>query len=109
MRYSRQSHTAGIFSLLLMALTAHARDPVAGKVRAQACVVCLGPLGLSQLTNAPYLAGQLAVYPAEQLKNYRSGKRENEVMGVMAKPLTNQEIDDTAARLASIEISVLQK
>ena len=109
MGYLPQSLIAGIFSLLLMALTAHARDPVAGKVRAQACVVRLGLLGLSQLPNAPHLAGQLAIYLAEQLKNYRSGKRENEVMGVMAKPLTNQEIDDTAAWLASIKISVLQK
>ena len=109
MRYSPQSHSAGIFSLLLMAPTAHARDPVAGKVRAQGCVVCHGLLGLSQLPNAPHLAGQLAIYLAEQLKNYRSGKRENEVMGVMAKPLTNQEIDDTAAWLATIKISVLQK
>ena len=109
MGYLPQSLIAGIFSLLLMAPAAHARDPVAGKVRSQACVVCLGLLGLSQLPNAPHRAGQPAIYLAEQLKNYRSGKRENEVMGVMAKPLKNQEIDDTAAWLASIEISVLQK
>ncbi len=109
MRYLHKSHIVGVFSLLLMALTAHARDPVAGKARAQACVVCHGPLGLSQLPNAPHLAGQPAIYLAEQLKNYRSGKRENEVMGVIAKPLTNQEIDDMAAWFASIEISVMQK
>lgn len=92
-----------------MAPNAHARDLVAGKVRAQGCVVCHGLLGLSQLPNAPHLAGQLAIYLTEQLKNYRSGKRENDLMGVMAKPLTNQEIDDTAACLSSINISVLQK
>ena len=109
MRYLQQSHIVGIFSLLLVALSAHARDPVAGKALAQACAVCHGPLGLSQLPNAPHLAGQPAIYLAEQLKNYRSGKRENEVMGVIAKPLTNQEIDDLAAWFASLEISVLAK
>ena len=109
MRYLVQVHVAGIFSLLLIGLNAHARDPVAGKALAQACAVCHGPLGLSQLPNAPHLAGQPAIYVAEQLKNYRSGKRENEVMSVIAKPLSNQDIDNLAAWFASIEISVSQK
>ena len=93
-------------ALLLMASAAHARDPVAGKVRAAACTTCHGPLGLSQIPNAPNLAGQPAIYTVEQLKNYRSGKRQNDVMGVIAKPLTDQEIEDLAAWYASIRISV---
>ncbi len=109
MRYFQNSHIIGIFSLMLVASNAHARDPVAGKALAQACAVCHGPMGLSQLPNAPHLAGQPAIYLAEQLKNYRSGKRENEVMNVIAKPLTNQEIDDIAAWFASIEISATLK
>ena len=109
MRHLLQSHVLTILSLLLISLNAHARDPVAGKVLAQACAVCHGPLGLSQLPNAPHLAGQPAIYLADQLKNYRSGKRENEVMSVIAKPLTNEEIDDLAAWFASIEISVSRK
>ena len=70
------------------------------------CATCHGPLGLSQLPNAPNLAGQPALYLAEQLKNYRSGKRQNEMMQVMAKPLTDQEIDNLAAWYESIRISV---
>ena len=85
---------------------ADARDPVAGKERAAMCATCHGPLGLSQLPNAPNLAGQPALYLAEQLKNYRSGKRQNEMMQVMAKPLTDQEIDNLAAWYESIRISV---
>ena len=87
----------------------HARDPVAGQKAAGACAVCHGPQGISQLPNAPNLAGQPALYVAEQLKNYRSGKRPNEVMAVIAKPLTDQEIDDLAAWYASIQISVTIK
>ena len=87
----------------------YARDPVAGQKAAQACAVCHGAQGISQIPNAPHLAGQPALYVAEQLKNYRSGKRPNEVMAVMAKPLSDQEIDDIAAWYASIQISVTIK
>lgn len=96
-------------ALMLTAGFAQARDPVAGKARAGMCATCHGPLGLSQLPNAPNLAGQPAIYTVEQLRNYRSGKRQNEVMGVIAKPLTDQEIDDLAAWYASIQISVTAK
>ncbi len=90
--------------------SAYARDPVAGqKAAANACTVCHGPQGISQIPNAPHLAGQPALYVAEQLKNYRSGKRQNEVMAVIAKPLSDQEIDDLAAWYASIQISVTIK
>lgn len=95
--------------LVLGAGTAHARDPVAGKVKAGMCATCHGPLGLSQLPNAPNLAGQPAIYTTEQLRNYRSGKRANEVMAVIAKPLSDADIDDLAAWYASIQISVTGK
>lgn len=90
----------------LSAGEAHARDPVAGKAKAGMCATCHGLLGLSQLPNAPHLAGQPAIYLVEQLKHYRSGKRQNDVMGVIAKPLTDQEIDDLSAWYASLKISV---
>lgn len=93
----------------LFAGAAQARDPVAGKAKAGMCATCHGPLGISQLPNAPNLAGQPAIYTIEQLKNYRSGKRANEVMAVMAKPLTDQEIDDLAAWYASIQVTVTEK
>ncbi len=98
-----------LVAAILCTGAAHARDPVAGKAKAGMCATCHGPLGLSQLPNAPHLAGQPAIYTAEQLKNYRSGKRQNEVMAVIAKPLTDQDIDDLAAWYASIQIAVTAK
>ena len=95
--------------LALLAGAAQARDPVAGKAKAGMCATCHGPLGISQLPNAPHLAGQPAIYTAEQLKNYRSGKRANEVMAVMAKPLSDADIDDLAAWYASIQVTVTEK
>ena len=95
--------------LALLAGAAQARDPVAGKAKAGMCATCHGPLGISQLPNAPNLAGQPAIYTIEQLKNYRSGKRANEVMTVMAKPLSDTDIDDLAAWYASIQVTATEK
>ena len=95
--------------LALFAFSAQARDPVAGKAKAGMCATCHGALGMSQLPNAPHLAGQPAIYTAEQLRAYRSGKRANEVMAVIAKPLTDQEIEDLAAWYASIQLTVTEK
>ena len=107
----RSKTMASVAAMLILCwhASAQARDPVAGQKAAGACAVCHGPQGISQLPNAPNLAGQPALYVAEQLKNYRSGKRPNEVMVVIAKPLSDQEIDDLAAWYASIQISVTIK
>lgn len=83
---------------------AQAADPKAGQKLARSCVTCHGPLGISVLPNAPHLAGQPAIYLAEQMRAYRSGKRANEIMAVIAKPLTDAQIDDLAAWYSSIGI-----
>ena len=93
--------------VLLCAVTLAWADAAAGKLRAaMACAVCHGPQGLSMQPNVPHLAGQPEIYLVEQLRNYRSGKRTHEVMGVIAKPLGNQDIDDLAQWYASIPLRV---
>jgi len=97
----------GLLWTACAATGASAADISAGKARAgSACAVCHGVLGLSTLPNAPSLAGQPEIYLAEQLKNYRSGKRTHEVMSVIAKPLSDQDIDNLAAWYASLQIEV---
>ena len=94
-------------SILGGAAGVHAQVGVAaGKAKAQACAVCHGPLGLSQVPNAPNLAGQPEIYLAEQLKAYRSGKRNHEVMSVIAKPLSDEDIDQLSAWYASLAIEI---
>lgn len=101
-------------SLLMAALAcsaglfpaAQAADVKAGQARAAACAVCHGPQGLSMQPAVPHLAGQPEIYLIEQLKAYRSGKRANEVMGVIAKPLTDAEIENLAAWYSSITLRV---
>jgi len=56
------------------------------------------------MPNAPNLAGQPEIYFADQLRQFRSGRRASEVMTVIAKPLSDRDIDDLAAWYASISI-----
>ena len=93
-----------ILCLMAIAGAATAADVNAGKTKSAVCAVCHGVQGLSTLPNAPNLAGQPQIYLAEQLKNYRSGKRAHEVMSVIAKPLSDQEIEDLSAWYASLQI-----
>ncbi len=91
-------------ALALAASPASAQDAVAGRAKAQSCITCHGPLGLSVAPDAPHLAGQPAIYVTAQLRAYRSGARRHEVMAVMAKPLTDDDIANLAAWFASIRV-----
>ena len=42
----------------------------------------------------------------EQLRAYRDGTRKHEVMSLMAKPLTNDDIDNIVAWFSSLKLSV---
>lgn len=86
--------------------TSQAGDAKAGKTKAAQCAVCHGTDGLSKMVEAPNLAGQPTAYLEEQLRNYRSGKRSHEIMGVIAKALNDKDIEDLAAWFSGIQIEV---
>ena len=97
-------------SVLLGVAVAACADVAAGKARAAtACAVCHGPLGLAMQPGVPHLAGQQEIYLVEQLKHFRSGKRANEVMNVIAKPLSDQDIENMAQWYASLSVTVEEK
>jgi cytochrome c553 len=91
---------AAALTLLCAAAAAQPARPAA----AQACIACHGANGLSVAPDAPHLAGQPEIYLAAQLRAYRSGKRAHEVMNVVAKPLSDDEITSLAAWFASIKV-----
>jgi cytochrome c553 len=68
----------------------------AGATKATVCSACHGPNGNSVAPDWPRLAGQSAVYIAEQLRLFRSGARTNPVMMPLASSLSDQDIDDLA-------------
>ena len=81
-------------------------DPAAGRGKTRACLTCHGVDGMSRLPSAPNLAGQNEWYLAEQLRDYRSGKRTHQFMSIVARNLSDADIDDLAAWYASIKITV---
>ncbi len=89
---------------LLGSSAAFAADANTGKVKAQPCNLCHGALGLSSAPDAPNLAAQPAIYLGAQLRAFRSGERKHEVMNLMAKPLSDADIENLAEWYASIKV-----
>lgn len=95
------------FILALCAFSSFANDVTNGRAKADAaCALCHGANGIAGMPSAPNLAGQQAIYLSEQLKNFRSGKRHHEVMGVIAKSLTDAEIANLSAWYSAIKVTV---
>ena len=67
-----------------------------GATKSAVCSACHGPNGNSVNPDWPRLAGQSAVYIAEQLRLFRSGLRANPVMQPLAATLSDQDINDLA-------------
>lgn len=85
-------------------LTAPPASGATRPAKSAQCVVCHGPDGISKLPNAPHIAGQPETYLVKSLEAYRSGERKDEMMGVIAKPLTDADIAALADWYSSIEI-----
>lgn len=97
-----------ILALMLAAAlpgAAAAGDAVAGRSKAQMCVVCHGPMGVAVAPETPNLAGEPEGYIGRQLRAFRSGKRQHEVMNVIAKSLSDEDIDNVAAWFNSIKVT----
>ena len=88
-----------------LATVAWAADAAAGKKKANQCRTCHGLDGIAQIPIAPHLAGESQIYLETQLKAFRSGKREHEMMTVVAKNLSDDDISDLSAWYASIKIT----
>ncbi len=89
-----------VVSVLLTALQPHA-------IRAQdasldTCWSCHGQQGLPTDATIPIIRGQRADYIEAQLRAYRSGDRENQIMNSMAESLTREDIPRQAALIASL-------
>ena len=71
-----------------------------GKTAAQVCAACHGSDGNSSLPVNPVLAGQHAEYLYKQLKNFKSGERQNAAMMAMVAPLSDADMRNLAAYYA---------
>ena len=97
---------AFIASLFANGSALAAGDVKAGRQKALQSQTCHGLDGLSKLPEAPNIAGSPELYLAKQLDAFRKGERKNEMMTVVAQPLSDQDIADLAAYYAAIEVTV---
>lgn len=89
--------------IAVTSFTVHAGDVAAGKAKAATCSACHGANGISAIPMYPNLAGQKEMYLVKQLKDFKSGKRQDPVMAPMAMPLSDKDIEDLAAYYASLK------
>jgi len=90
---------------LLAQRAVHAADGLeAGRKKAEeACAACHGKAGGKPvLPNAPVLAGQQPEYLVHALKAFRSGAREDPLMGPLAKSLSDAEIRDISVYYSTL-------
>lgn len=80
-------------------------NPAAGRIKAEPCATCHGPVGLSNHNYYPNLAGQKEEYLLFQLHYYRSGKRPHQLMSPLAEVLSDVDIADLSAFYASIKVT----
>lgn len=86
-----------------VALTAQAAGDAAkaAELAKTVCAACHGADGNSPAPTFPNLAGQSEDYLVKQLKNFKSGERNNAVMAPMVAALTPEDMQNLAAYFAS--------
>lgn len=84
-------------------VTLAAGDAAAGKAKFVMCQGCHGPNGIAVAPTYPNLAGKDAAYVKEQLTAFKSGKRDNPTMKAMTAGLTEADIDNLAAFIATLK------
>ena len=77
-------------------VSAQGSDPNIGRNLAAACANCHGTQGVSQ-QGMPNLAGQQRSQLAQQMRDFRTGKRPATIMHQISKGYTDEQIDALAA------------
>lgn len=93
---------AAALAIPLCATAAGFGDATKGQtIAGQVCAACHGADGNSPLPMNPVLAGQHPEYLYKQLKNFKSGERQNAVMSGMVASLSDDDMRNVAAYYAS--------
>lgn len=98
-----------MFSVVLVGMAVMASgsvlagDAAAGKAKSATCAGCHGAAGISNNPLWPNLAGQKEAYLVKQLKAFRDGTRTDPMMAPMAKPLSDDDINNLAAYFSGLK------
>ncbi|MDX1455296.1 MAG: cytochrome c [Gammaproteobacteria bacterium] len=101
-----KSILAGAFlATMLTSPAALAGDVEAGKTKAETCIGCHGIANYSNVYptyRVPKIAGQHETFLVAALKAYRSGERSHPTMTAQASAMSDEDIADIAAYIASL-------
>jgi len=95
--------TLALAATVMMASPVFAGDAAAGKAKAMMCSACHGTAGISAVPTYPNLAGQKEAYLEKQLKDFKSGKRNDPTMKGMVAALNDADMANLAAYYASLK------
>lgn len=107
----RKNKTASLLATLILASAIFAQtacadgDAQRGETLGYTCLGCHGVAGYRNAYpsyRVPKLGGQKASYLIIALQGYRNGMREHPTMAAQASSLSDQDIEDVAAYLASL-------
>jgi cytochrome c553 len=94
---------AVVTTTMMISSPVFAGDAEAGKAKAVTCAACHGANGISAIPLYPNLAGQKEAYIAQQLRNFKSGERNNAIMKGMVMALSEADMDNLAAYYANMK------
>jgi len=94
-------------ALMLVASTAFAADPVADK--AKLCTTCHGEQGIPINKTIPVIWGQNEGYLIYQLRDFKSGRRKNDLMSPIAAAIDQADINPLAAYFSGLKWPDLQQ
>ncbi|MGK8233992.1 Cytochrome c4 [Roseovarius sp. EC-HK134] len=72
----------------------------------ETCTACHGADGIALIDDAPNLAGETVMYIDTQLKAFRTGKRQHDIMSGIAAEMSNDEIRAVAEWYSSVQFKV---
>jgi cytochrome c553 len=92
-----------IAATAMFASPVFAGDAAAGKAKSMMCAACHGTAGISAVPNYPNLAGQKEAYLTKQLKDFKSGRRNDPTMKGMVAALSDEDMANISAYYASLK------
>ena len=97
----RNRRLAWLGAMLMLAMSGPlaqaAEEPGATLAEEKGCIACHGLDGVAIAPSYPNLAGQWERYLRLQLRAYRDGKRQNEIMAGFAAELSDDDIRELAS------------
>lgn len=94
----------GLVATETLAEEGHGEEKAARPVEelAKTCASCHGEKGISTAPMYPHLAGQHASYLLHALKEYKAGRRQNQIMQPMVEGLSEEEMEALAKHFADM-------